>query len=42
VIYCLVLAATRARGLGPVVWTHGITNAALWAYTLYTDDWRFL
>lgn len=29
-------------GLGPIVWSHGITNACLWAWTLYTDDWQFL
>ncbi|MCX5662362.1 MAG: CPBP family glutamic-type intramembrane protease [Planctomycetota bacterium] len=42
VAYCLVLAATRARGLGPVIWAHGITNAALWVHALMTDDFRFL
>jgi len=38
-----------ALGLGPIVWSHAITNAALWAWTLYRDyysplgpDWRFL
>jgi len=41
-VYCAVLAATRHRGLGPVVWAHGITNALLWVYTIHTDDWRFL
>lgn len=29
-------------GLGPIVWSHGITNALLWAFTLYTNDWQFL
>ncbi|MEM8737938.1 MAG: hypothetical protein AAGG38_05595 [Planctomycetota bacterium] len=29
-------------GLGPVVWSHGITNALLWAYTLGFGDWGFL
>jgi hypothetical protein len=29
-------------GLGPVVWSHGITNALLWAYTVWGGDWRFL
>lgn len=42
VAYCLLLAATRKKGLGPVCWAHGITNACLWWYTLHTDDWRFL
>jgi membrane protease YdiL (CAAX protease family) len=40
--YCLLLAATARKGLGPVVWAHGITNALLWAYTLYSGDWQFL
>ncbi|MEO0587290.1 MAG: hypothetical protein AAF078_06575 [Planctomycetota bacterium] len=43
-------ASTRkpALGLGPIVWSHAITNAALWGWTLYRDyftdtpDWRFL
>jgi len=42
IAYCLLLAATRHKGLGPVVWAHGITNALLWAYTLQTGDWQFL
>jgi len=29
-------------GLGPIIWSHGITNAALWAWTLYYGDWQFL
>lgn len=29
-------------GLGPIVWSHGITNAVLWGWTLYTGDWQFL
>ncbi len=29
-------------GLGPVAWSHGITNALLWAYTVGFHDWRFL
>ena len=40
--YCLLLWATRKKGLGPVVWAHGITNALLWVYTLQTGDWQFL
>lgn len=32
----------KKLGLGPAVWTHAITNAGLWAYTIYADDWRFL
>ena len=29
-------------GLGPIVWSHGITNALLWAWTLQVGDWQFL
>ena len=42
VAYCLLLAATRQRGLGPVIWAHGITNALLWGYSVKTGDWQFL
>jgi membrane protease YdiL (CAAX protease family) len=42
IAYCLLLAATSRKGLGPVIWAHGITNALLWAYTLRTGDWQFL
>ncbi|MEX2213655.1 MAG: hypothetical protein WD768_05980 [Phycisphaeraceae bacterium] len=42
IAYCLLLRATRHKGLGPVCWAHGITNALLWCYTLHTNDWRFL
>jgi len=42
VAYCLLLAATANRGLGPVIWAHGLTNALLWAYTAWTGDWQFL
>lgn len=49
VCFCLLLGATRKRGLGPVIWAHGITNALIWAYTVYMHfadgrpaDWRFL
>lgn len=42
VAYCLLVGATARKGLGPVIWAHGITNALLWAYTVRTGDWRFL
>ncbi len=32
----------RPAGLGPVIWSHALVNALLWAYTLQTDDWQFL
>ncbi len=31
-----------ALGLGPIVWSHGLTNALLWGYTLWSNDWQFL
>lgn len=42
IAYCLLLAATRHKGLGPVCWAHGITNCLLWIYTVKTNDWQFL
>lgn len=29
-------------GLGPIIWSHGITNAALWGYCVYTGDWQWM
>lgn len=29
-------------GLGPVIWSHGLVNALLWGYTLWSGDWQFL
>ncbi len=40
--YCWLLSVTRKQGLGPTCWAHGITNALIWAYTLYTGYWEFL
>jgi hypothetical protein len=40
--YCGLLWATRGKGLGPVIWAHGITNALLWGYSVGWNDWRFL
>jgi hypothetical protein len=31
-----------ALGLGPIIWSHAITNAALWAYCTYTGDWQWM
>ncbi len=50
VVWCLLLGwtnraalpASKRLGLGPIVWSHGITNAALWSWTLYIGDWQFL
>jgi membrane protease YdiL (CAAX protease family) len=41
-IYIAVLRMTRDKGLGPVIWAHGLTNALLWGYCLYYSDWLFL
>ncbi len=48
VLWCLMIKWTnregrkRQLGLGPVIWSHGLTNALLWGYTLYSGDWQFL
>lgn len=47
IAYCLLLAATARRGLGPVVWAHGITNALIWLYVIALHlqgrpDWQLL
>ncbi|MEX0885068.1 MAG: hypothetical protein WD009_01395 [Phycisphaeraceae bacterium] len=46
VVWCWLLWYTnrgdRRMGLGPIVWSHGITNAALWAWSLGTGDWQFM
>jgi len=50
VVWCLLLWWTnrpalppeKRKGLGPIIWSHGITNASLWVWTLYTGDWQFL
>lgn len=41
-LYIALLRITRNKGLGPVVWAHGITNACLWGYSVYYNDWLFL
>ncbi len=41
-MYIALLRVTRNKGLGPVVWAHGITNALLWGYCVYYSDWQFL
>lgn len=50
VVWCGLLGWTnrpalpeeKRLGLGPIVWSHAITNAALWGWTLYGGDWQFL
>lgn len=32
----------RRLGLGPVIWSHGITNALLWGWCVWTGEWWFL
>jgi hypothetical protein len=46
-VWCALLWYTnrpgkKQLGLGPIIWSHGLCNALLWAYTIYTDDWQFL
>ncbi len=42
ITWCILLKFTKNKGLGPVIWSHGIANAALVAYVLYYNDWQFL
>ena len=50
VVWCWLLWYTnrsrawrdRPLGLGPICWSHGITNAALWGWTLWANDWTYL
>ncbi len=32
----------KRLGLGPVIWSHAITNGLLWWYSWGTGDWQFL
>lgn len=45
-VWCWLLWHTnrggRSLGLGPIVWSHGITNAALWAWCWSTGQWYFM
>ena len=36
------VANPKRLGIGPIAWSHGITNALLWGYTLGIGDWQFL
>ncbi len=36
------LPVEKRAGLGPVIWSHGLVNAALWVFTWQTGDWQFL
>lgn len=47
VVWCGLLWYTnrpgrKQLGLGPVSWSHGITNAALWAWALWTAQWYWM
>lgn len=46
ITWCVLLWYTNRghtrRGLGPVVWSHGLTNALLLTYVLCTHDWQFV
>ncbi|MFA9479218.1 hypothetical protein ACERK3_13080 [Phycisphaerales bacterium AB-hyl4] len=45
-VWCWLLWYTnrgeRRMGLGPIAWSHGITNAALWWWCWQMGDWQFL
>ena len=45
-LYAFVLRAGnssgKSRGLGPAIWAHAITNAALWFYAVQTSQWALL
>jgi membrane protease YdiL (CAAX protease family) len=41
VAWCLLAYLRRNKGLGPVIWTHGLCNAMLWCYSMYLHDWRW-
>lgn len=34
--------SNRKLGIGPIAWSHGITNALLWAWCVYYNDWQFM
>lgn len=50
VVWCVLLWWTnrpalppeKRKGLGPIIWSHAFTNAALWVWTLQTGDWQCL
>ena len=42
ITWCVLLRLTKSKGIGPIIWSHGIANAALVAYVLYYNDWQFL
>lgn len=33
---------TPALGLGPIIWSHGLTNALLWGWVVYSGEWYWL
>lgn len=46
VTWCIMLRVTRHKGLGPIIWSHGMVNLLLWGYCIYLQmdgrpDWRF-
>lgn len=44
VVWCVMLRITRRKGLGPVIWSHALTNLLLWAHVIYHggNEWRFM
>ncbi len=41
VAWCVLAYLRRSKGLGPVIWSHGLCNAMLWGYSMYMQDWRW-
>jgi hypothetical protein len=45
-VWCALLWWTNRGqtklGLGPIIWSHGLVNALLVGYTLWSGDWQFL
>lgn len=35
-------AGKRPLGLGPVVWSHAVANACLWAWCVWYGDWKWM
>lgn len=42
VVWCLMLAVTRKQGLGPIIWSHALTNLFLWIYVVAYGQWQFV
>lgn len=42
VVWCLMLRFTREKGLGPVIWSHALTNVLLWGYVIKSEIWHLM